>query len=126
MNPKQYVQEALVTESGDQFLIGARLSHNQRLVHAGMGLTTEVAELVDALKKTVFYGKPLDLVNLKEEVGDVFWYLAIVADVCGFSFEEAMETNIKKLRARFPDKFTEAHAITRNLETERAILEGQN
>jgi NTP pyrophosphatase (non-canonical NTP hydrolase) len=123
MNPAKYVEEALVTESADPFLIGERLSQHQRLIHAGMGLCTEAAELVDALKKTVFYGKPLDKVNLKEEIGDIFWYCAIVADMCDFTFEDAMEANIKKLRARFPNKFTEADARNRRLDVEREILE---
>lgn len=123
MNPSQYVKEALVTESADADVIGRRLDIHQRLIHAGMGLTTEAAELVDALKKTVFYGKPLDTVNLKEEIGDLFWYCAIVADVCGFTFEEAMEVNIAKLRARFPNKFSEHDAQVRRLDVEREILE---
>jgi NTP pyrophosphatase (non-canonical NTP hydrolase) len=126
MQNGQYIKEALVTESADPTPIKDRLGHSYRLVHAGMGLTTETAELVDALKKWAFYGKPLDKVNIKEEVGDVFWYLAIVADECGFTFEEAMETNIKRLRKRYGDKFTEFDANNRNLIAERAILEQKN
>lgn len=125
-NSTDYIALAKVTEPTSDSQMGHiadRLDTNQRLVHAGMGLTTEVAELVDALKKTVFYGKPLDKVNLKEEAGDILWYLAIVADVCGFTFEECMTINIDKLRARFGDKFTEHAALNRDLNTERKILE---
>jgi NTP pyrophosphatase (non-canonical NTP hydrolase) len=71
----------------------------------------------------LFYGKPLDEVNLKEEMGDLFWYLAIMADTLGVSFEEIQERNIEKLKARYGEKFTDEKAINRNLETERSILE---
>lgn len=47
------------------------------LLHCATGLVTESAELVDAIKKHVFYGKPLDVVNIKEEIGDILWYIAI-------------------------------------------------
>jgi NTP pyrophosphatase (non-canonical NTP hydrolase) len=47
------------------------------LEHTAYGLMTEIGELVDALKRERFYNKKLDLVNVVEEVGDVYWYLAL-------------------------------------------------
>lgn len=46
------------------------------LSHAIFGIVTEAAELLDAIQKTpdVFYA---DKVNMKEEIGDVCWYLSI-------------------------------------------------
>lgn len=43
--------------------------------HACVGLVTEVGEIMDAYKKSTIYGKPLDAVNVLEELGDVLWYL---------------------------------------------------
>jgi NTP pyrophosphatase (non-canonical NTP hydrolase) len=94
-----------------------------RLIHASLGMQTESAEFSDTIKKHIFYGKPLDVTNLKEEIGDMLWYVAIALDSLGSSFEEVMETNIKKLKARYGEKFSEESAITRNLIVERAILE---
>jgi hypothetical protein len=37
--------------------------------------------------------------------------------------KEVMDINIKKLEARYPEKFTEDKAINRDLEAERKILE---
>ncbi len=59
-----------------------------------MGASTEAAEILDQLKKHIYYGRDLDRTNLFEETGDLFWYLAIIADELGFSFEEAMVSNI--------------------------------
>lgn len=125
MNPKEYVSNALKTESINFTAIAQRLGvpENIRLLHAVIGLETEVGELQDALKKSIFYGKPLDKVNIAEEIGDAFWYMAILSDTLGVSFEEIMEKNIAKLKARYGDKFTESAALNRDLDTERKILE---
>lgn len=93
------------------------------LLHAVMGCDTEVGEIMDAIKKTVFYGKPLDMVNVKEEFGDLLYYVALGLHSVGSDFEEVMTANIAKLRARYPDKFTSEAALFRDLEKERKILE---
>jgi len=122
---KDYIKEALVTDAEDYSPMAARSSekHAVRILHAAMGLSTEAGEILDAMKKHIFYGKPIDLVNLKEEAGDIFWYLAVLCDELGITFGEAQETNIKKLRARFPNKFNEFDANNRDLSKEREILE---
>ena len=108
-----------------------RLSNHTtlRLLHAGMGLCTEAGEFVDQLKKHIFYGKPLDEINLFEEGGDVSWYLRIAADALKAlrtggqcAFEEMIRTNIVKLKARFPQAFSESRALNRDLDAERATL----
>ena len=67
----------------------------------------------------------LDLVNVKEEIGDLLWYIAIMLNVLDTDFETVMRTNIAKLKARYPDKFTEEKATHRDLNKERQILEGE-
>lgn len=126
MNNEEYVKNALVTESKDYEAISARImtTENIRLLHAGIGLATESGEILDQLKKAIFYGKPLDKVNLAEEIGDQMWYMAIMADALGVNFDDIQAKNIAKLKARYGDKFTEAAALERNLDAERKILEG--
>ena len=125
MDSKQYIKDATKTESNDFSAIGDRVKDEGtlRLLHGAIGLTTEAGEFIDALKKHIFYGKELDRVNLAEEMGDMFWYLAIVADELGIDFESVMATNIKKLKARYGEKFSEDRAENRDLDTERKILE---
>lgn len=93
------------------------------LLHAGLGLATEAGEFVDAIKKHVFYGKPLDMVNLQEELGDVLWYIGFICQRNGWSMEKIMEQNIKKLQIRYPEKFTQSDALNRELGAERHVLE---
>lgn len=97
-------------------------------IHGIIGAATECGELLEALSLALHDDDTLglDAVNIKEETGDVFWYLAILAKSQGFTFEECQETNIAKLRKRYPDKFTEYDALNRNLDVERKVLEGNN
>lgn len=125
MDSKKYVENALKTESANFEAIAQRLGtpENIRLLHAAIGLATEAGEIQDQLKKAIFYGKTLDKVNLEEELGDLFWYIAIMSDALGVSFESIMDKNIAKLKARYGDKFSETAALERNLIAEREILE---
>ena len=125
MNSENYVENATSTESYVTHEMIARLSNPKtiRLLHAAMGLTTEAGEFVDMLKKHIFYGKPIDYVNAKEEIGDTLWYTALAIDVLETTMNEVMTVNIDKLKARYPEKFTEFNAENRDLVTERKILE---
>ena len=122
---KYYISDVLRSENNDYDGMSKRF-HNKdviRLLHGGMGISTEAGEFLDVLKKHIFYGKEIDYVNLSEELGDALFYIALCMDVLGISFEDVMEKNIEKLKARYPEKFTEDKAINRDLDTERKILE---
>lgn len=90
-----------------------------------MGLVTEASEVMDAIKKSMFYNRELDKTNLKEEGGDILWYLAIMFDELGTDFGPEMTRVIEKLKARFPDAFTEEDANNRDLDKERKVLENE-
>jgi NTP pyrophosphatase (non-canonical NTP hydrolase) len=127
MKAADYQREAERTNLPDYGPVQARMSDPlfARLLHAASGMVTEAGEFMDALKKHAMYGKPLDVVNLAEEVGDQLWYLALACNTLGVEIEAVMATNIEKLRVRFPEKFTEKDALTRDLGAERRILEGK-
>lgn len=93
-----------------------------RLLHTVLGIATEAQEMIDQIMN-LWRNKTLDKVNLFEENGDIFWYQAVMANICNKSFEELMEKNIAKLRARYGEKFSTEKAINRDLELERKILE---
>lgn len=121
---KDFIQQAVKTESRNFNDIAQRLANIStiRLLHGAFGLT-EHAELLDMMKKHIFYGKEIDYVNLKEECGDIMWYLAIIFDEMGWTFEEVGDVVIDKLRLRYPDKFDADKAINRNTAAERTFLE---
>ena len=117
-----FIERALRTESVPNIEMTEDLT---RLLHSALGLQTESAEFSDQLKKHIFYGKPLDKVNLKEELGDQLWYIAIALKVLGSDFETEMARVINKLQVRYPDKFTNELAESRDLEAERKELDRQ-
>lgn len=113
---QQYVHDALRTESNDFEAITARVSaiKTLRLLHVGIGMATEAAEILDQLKKHIFYGKPLDEERFFSDMGDSSWYERIGCDVLGRELSDMYERNIRELKARFPEKFTEHHALNRD------------
>jgi NTP pyrophosphatase (non-canonical NTP hydrolase) len=93
-----------------------------RVNHAVIGLTGEVGELAAAVERWLYYGHELDVVNVAEEVGDCLWYLAELCNAVGVSLSSVMEANIRKLRARYPDRYTDAQAADRDSVVERRAL----
>lgn len=77
------------------------------VINACLGLPGEVGEVCDAVKKNIFHGHSSDTKNLKKEIGDVMWYLALICDSFGFDIEEIAKMNIDKLKERYPEGFSE-------------------
>lgn len=121
MTPNEFQKECLRTEVTPDFTKDPALA---RLLHGAIGLCTEAGELQDALKKSIMYGQPLDLVNIMEESFDSLYYIAVTLDAAGFTMEQAMERGLAKLAARYPGKFSQDKALNRNVAYERKILEG--
>ena len=71
------------------------------LLHMVIGASGEVGELVDAIKKHVIYQKPLDVENVKEELGDLLFYMSNLMQSVGLSFEEVLQHNVNKLSVRY-------------------------
>ena len=114
---------------------------NPRILHGIWGTETELGELTDAFKRSWFYHKPLDTVNLKEEIGDILWYVILLEDELNRTFygtrssldqiaqlydsnlEECYDKIVLKLKARYGESFDKGKAVERDLDTERTILE---
>lgn len=125
MNNDEYRKAVLRTESHDAKKVIPRFDNERtiRLLHAAIGINTEAGELLDTLKKHLWYGKEIDEVNLIEEVGDLCWYVEVLLDALNASMDNVRRLNIDKLKRRYPTKFTEKDALIRNLEKERKALE---
>ena len=83
------------------------------LMHGMIGAFTEAGELGDAVKKHVFYNKELDFQNVREEIGDLMWYLAVIANNLGMDMDEIAAENIDKLKIRYPEKYSNEAAVIR-------------
>lgn len=110
---KDEQKQLLVNENGKRI----------KIIHGIIGLLTEAGELAETLIGFIENGEDFDLINIGEEAGDTFWYLAELLTGANRSFGETQRLNIAKLIARYGDKFSEFAALNRDLDKERGVLE---
>lgn len=87
--------------------------HLGKSLHAAVGIAGESGELLDAIKKTWIYNKPLDKENVLEECGDILFYLVAMLSNNGYSLGDAAEHNVRKLAKRYPTGYTDQAAQQR-------------
>lgn len=78
-----------------------------------LGLAGECGECCDIVKKHKFQGHDLDKEHLKDELGDVLWYIAETCSGLGITLEEVAEYNLNKLHKRYPKGFSKEKSIHR-------------
>jgi len=82
------------------------------LITAAFGLTAEAGEFTEVVKKIILQGKPYNEENvfhMKRELGDICWYLAQACMALDTSFDEIIEMNVDKLKARYPGGEFDVH-----------------
>jgi NTP pyrophosphatase (non-canonical NTP hydrolase) len=92
---------------------GAGGEGQQRLVVSALGLAGEAGEFANLVKKMTAHGHAFDPEALKDELGDVLWYLAEAATAVGLTLEDVASQNVAKLIKRYPEGFSEEHSINR-------------
>ena len=122
IDPKKYaefVNAVTSEESKDGIAFVNRLRNLEgdnceihRLLTAAVGISAEGGEFMEIVKKIIFQGKPYNednIFHMKRELGDIFWYLAQACMALDTDFDELMEMNIDKLKARYPGGEFDAH-----------------
>lgn len=94
--------------------LNARLSQTERLLDAAAGLAEESGEILGLVRKHAYQAHELQRDKLTSELGDALWCLAMTARTAGVSLEQVAAANVAKLRARYPDGFTEAASKDRH------------
>lgn len=89
------------------------LSDKDLMLNAALGATGEAGELADAIKKHIYHNHPLAPENVAKELGDMMWYISLMAEVFGYTLQEVAEMNIEKLRKRYPEGFSSVDSIKR-------------
>lgn len=128
MTPNEYQKEASRTDLTQEgyMTVNRRMTRYENLIHAQFGISSEAGEIANALKKHFIYGQPLNVANIKEELGDILWYVALACDSLNFKLEDVMQENVEKLRIRYPEKFTEKDAAERKDKLECLICGGHH
>ena len=88
---------------------GADIPH---LLTAALGLTAESGEFTEVVKKILLQGKPYNednVFHMKRELGDICWYIAQACMALDTTFDEIIEMNVEKLKARYPGGEFDVH-----------------
>ena len=83
-----------------------------QLLTAALGLTAESGEFTEIVKKIILQGKPYNednVFHMKRELGDICWYLAQACMALDTTFDEVIEMNVEKLKARYPGGEFDVH-----------------
>jgi NTP pyrophosphatase (non-canonical NTP hydrolase) len=80
-------------------------SADQQLVCTVLGLNGEAGEVAEKIKKVIRDKNSViddqDRKEIQKELGDVLWYLAVLADTLGLDLESVAALNLEKLRSRY-------------------------
>ena len=79
-----------------------------QLLTASIGMQAESGEFSEVIKKIIFQGKdftPDEKYHLMRELVDVLWYWVQGCRALGYTPQQVMEENIKKLESRYPNGF---------------------
>lgn len=87
----------------DAFLTALAEGHEEihSLLGAGIGLSGEVGEFNEIIKKHLFQEKEFDRAHALKELGDIYWYFALACIALQTDPEEVAETVKEKLKNRY-------------------------
>lgn len=92
--------------------INKTLWRNQIVYHALHGMVSEIGELHGLYQKS-YQGHDIDTAHEKKELGDLLWFIAEYCTAMGWTLEDVAQLNIDKLKARYPEGFSEDKSLHR-------------
>lgn len=121
---ESYTDLALKTLNKDVF------EQKDLILNASLGLSGEVGEVNDIIKKYMYHGHKLDD-DTKEkiilELGDVCWYVALMAwAIDKTKFEDVLNKNIEKLEKRYHGEFSTEKSVNRKDDSDNSCEEKKN
>ena len=71
----------------------------------GLGITGEAGDVASCIKKTFAHKNDVKE-GIRENLGDMFWYSAMICNFFKWDMQEILQENIEKLKKRYPQGFT--------------------
>ena len=84
-----------------------------------LGLAGECGEVIDYMKKVMYHGHEFDKKKLSSELGDILWYISVLASTYDIDLNDVAKNNIEKLAIRYPDGFSEERSKNREYPANR-------
>lgn len=81
--------------------------------HAIFGLASEAGEVAGIMQKK-YQGHEIDIEHMKKELGDCMWMIAEACEAFDISLDDVMQTNIDKLKKRYPEGFDPERSLHRD------------
>lgn len=100
MKTEKETNKKLILGLDDYQAMCLRTCPNLNFVNFALGLCGESGEIADIVKKVEFHNHPLDAETIKKiklELGDVLWYVAMMAKYLGCNLSEIATSNQDKL-----------------------------
>ena len=91
----------------------SELNSKERVINWVMGISGESGEVADYMKKVLFHDHPMNREKLKDELGDILWYISRLASEYEIKFSDIISYNIDKLNKRYPEGFDKERSINR-------------
>ena len=89
------------------------LTPREHLFNGVLGMAGEAGECADLVKKHCYQDGREIIQNLKDEAGDVLWYVVEVISAMGWTLEEVAQNNVEKLKRRYPAGFDADRSLNR-------------
>ena len=87
-----------------------------QMLNAALGLG-EAGEVQNIVKKEIFHGHPEDRMAILDELGDVLYYVAWLADCYDIDLQLVAQFNHDKLKKRYPEGFDAERSMNPVVET---------
>lgn len=100
MTLNEYQDETRETAIFPEELPDSHMVNYAELSYCALGLAGETGEVVEKVKKSVREDDQSYLDDLEDELGDVLWYWAQLADLLKFDADYLAERNLDKLKDR--------------------------
>ena len=114
-DPLDFQKEGIVLDyktAGVDIDAGNKFVEDLKRKVPALGICADGGEFTEVVKKIVFQGKPVNeenIFHMKRELGDIMWYVAQACMALDTDFNEIIEMNVEKLKARYPGGEFDVH-----------------
>lgn len=100
MLPNEYQAQAM------EHVMASAPDYESRITLGAMGLSREASEVAELVERWLFFGQELDTNKLRDELGDVLWYMALLCEMTDQTLSQVIDHNVEKLNRRYPNGYS--------------------